>query len=55
MLLVAGALSAGIMRRTLLSMVPVYVLAGFLLGSDGFDVLHFSPSSEFVTVLPRSR
>ena len=50
-LLVAGALSAGIMRRTLLSMVPVYVLAGFLLGSDGFDVLHFSPSSDFVTVL----
>ena len=30
-LLVAGALSAGIMRRTLLSMVPVYVLAGYLL------------------------
>ena len=50
-LLVVGALSAGIMRRTLLSMVPVYVLAGFLLGSDGFDVLHFSPSSDFVTVL----
>jgi sodium/hydrogen antiporter len=50
-LLVAGALSAGIMRRSLLSMVPVYVLAGYLLGSDGFDVLHFSPSSEFVTEL----
>ena len=50
-LLVAGALSAGVMRRSLLSMVPVYLLAGYLLGSDGFDVLHFSPSSDFVTEL----
>ena len=50
-LLVAGALSAGVMHRSLLSMVPVYVLAGYLLGSDGFDVLHFTPSSHFVTQL----
>ena len=51
-LLVAGALERRDHAAHAASrMVPVYVLAGFLLGSDGFDVLHFSPSSDFVTEL----
>jgi NhaP-type Na+/H+ or K+/H+ antiporter len=47
-LLVVGALLAGIARRSFLSLTAVFVVAGFLLGRDGFDVLHFDPRSGFV-------
>jgi NhaP-type Na+/H+ or K+/H+ antiporter len=50
-LLVFGALVSGIARRSILSLTAVFVLAGFVLGRDGFDVLRFEPTSGFVSVL----
>jgi NhaP-type Na+/H+ or K+/H+ antiporter len=47
-LLVAGALVSGIARESLLSLMALFVVAGFVLGSGGFDVLHTSARSEFV-------
>jgi NhaP-type Na+/H+ or K+/H+ antiporter len=47
-LLVGGALLAGLARRSFLSLTAVFVVVGFLLGSDGFDVLEIDPRSAFV-------
>src|SRR4051794_23756253 len=50
-LLVFGALVSGIARRSMLSLTAVFVLAGFVLGQGGFEVLEFSATSGFVSVL----
>src|SRR3954470_9953640 len=50
-LLVFGALVSGIARRSMLSLTAVFVLAGFVLRTGGFDVLRFEPTSGFVSVL----
>src|SRR4051794_41838707 len=50
-LLVFGALVSGIARRSMLSLTAVFVLAGFVLGRGGVDVLRFEPTSGFVAVL----
>jgi sodium/hydrogen antiporter len=50
-LLVVGALLAGVARRSFLSLTAVFVVAGFLLGNGGFEVLSFSPRSTFVDEL----
>jgi NhaP-type Na+/H+ or K+/H+ antiporter len=50
-LLVLGALIAGIARRSLLSLTAVFVLAGFALGEGGLEVLDFDPRSGFVETL----
>jgi NhaP-type Na+/H+ or K+/H+ antiporter len=47
-LLVIGALASGLAHRSFLSLTAVFVLAGFLLGDDGFGVLEIDPTSEFV-------
>jgi NhaP-type Na+/H+ or K+/H+ antiporter len=50
-LLVFGALVSGIARRSILSLTAVFVLVGVVLGKGGFDVLEFSATSGFVSVL----
>jgi NhaP-type Na+/H+ or K+/H+ antiporter len=50
-LLVAGALLAGITRRSFLSLTALFVLAGFVLGEGGLEILEFDPRSGFVEVL----
>jgi sodium/hydrogen antiporter len=50
-LLVAGALVSGLAHRSFLSLAAVFVVAGFLLGNGGFDVLHLGPASGFVADL----
>src|SRR3954464_13098617 len=50
-LLVFGALVSGIARRAMLSLTAGFVLAGFVLGQGGFEVLEFSATSGFVSVL----
>jgi sodium/hydrogen antiporter len=50
-LLVAGALVSGLAQRSFLSLTAVFVVAGFVLGRGGLDVLGFDPSSSFVTAL----
>src|SRR3954470_23994601 len=50
-LLVFGALVSGIARRSMLSLTAVFVVAGFVLGRGGLDVLKFDPLSGFVTGL----
>jgi sodium/hydrogen antiporter len=47
-LLVAGALVAGVAKRSFLSLTAGFVVAGFLLGQDGLDVLDLDPGSDFV-------
>jgi NhaP-type Na+/H+ or K+/H+ antiporter len=47
-LLVAGALVSGIAGRTFLSLTAGFVVAGFVLGTGGVEVLDFDPTSEFV-------
>ena len=47
-LLVAGALISGLARRTFLSLTAAFVVAGFLLGEGGLEVLELDPRSEFV-------
>src|SRR3954453_8464420 len=47
-LLVVGALLAGLARRSFLSLAAVFVVAGFALGEGGAEVLHFTPQSGFV-------
>lgn len=51
LLLVGGALAAGLARRSFLSLTAVFVLAGFALGDGGAGVLEISPSSGFVEAL----
>ena len=50
-LLMVGALLAGIARRSFLSLAPVFVVAGFVLGQGGFEVLDLGPRSDFVQAL----
>ena len=47
-LLVGGALVAGLARRSFLSLTAAFVVAGFLLGQGGIEVLDFDPHSGFV-------
>ena len=47
-LLMAGALIAGLVRRSFLSLAALFVVAGFALGHGGFEVLDFDPRSGFV-------
>jgi sodium/hydrogen antiporter len=51
LLLVAGALIAGVARRSFLSLTAIFVVAGFVLGAGGFEVLEFDPRSGFVEIL----
>src|SRR3954467_3316888 len=50
-LLVIGALIAGLAHRTFLSLTALFVVAGLVLGRGGLDVLDFDPTSGFVEVL----
>jgi sodium/hydrogen antiporter len=47
-LLIVGALGSGLAHRSFLSMTAVFVVAGFVLGHGGLDVLDFDPESAFV-------
>jgi NhaP-type Na+/H+ or K+/H+ antiporter len=51
LLLVAGALAAGLARRSMLSLTAVFVLTGFVLGDGALEVLSFDPRSGFVEAL----
>ena len=50
-LLVVGSLLSGLVRRSMLSLAAVFVLAGFVLGKGVTGVLAFKASSGFVTDL----
>src|SRR3954468_6371266 len=50
-LLMVGALIAGYAKRTFLSLTALFVIAGFVLGKGGLEVLEFKPESQFVEVL----
>jgi NhaP-type Na+/H+ or K+/H+ antiporter len=50
-LLIAGALLSGIARRSVLSLAPIFVLAGFVLGEGATGVLDFNAGSGLVTDL----
>jgi NhaP-type Na+/H+ or K+/H+ antiporter len=50
-LLMVGALIAGLARRTFLSLTALFVVAGFVLGRGGLKVLEFDASSGFVEIL----
>jgi NhaP-type Na+/H+ or K+/H+ antiporter len=47
-LLMVGALVAGVAQRTFLSLTAVFVVAGFVLGRGGLEVLDLDPTSGFV-------
>jgi sodium/hydrogen antiporter len=47
-LLMTGALVAGLVRRSFLSLAALFVVAGFVLGNGGLEVLEFDPRSGFV-------
>ena len=40
-LLIGGALASGLVHRSFLSMTAVFVVAGFVLGDGGLEVLEF--------------
>jgi sodium/hydrogen antiporter len=48
LLLVGGALVSGLARRSFLSLTAAFVVAGFLLGDGGLELLDLDPRSEFV-------
>ena len=50
-LLIGGALIAGVAHRTFLSLTALFVVAGLVLGRGGFKVLDFDPRSGFVGTL----
>jgi len=50
-MLVLGALVAGLARRTFLSLPAMFVIGGFVLGHGVLKVIHFDPSSGFVSTL----
>jgi NhaP-type Na+/H+ or K+/H+ antiporter len=50
-LLIVGALLAGLARRSFVSLTALFVVAGFLLGEGGLEVLDFDPGSGFVSTL----
>jgi NhaP-type Na+/H+ or K+/H+ antiporter len=47
-MLMGGALVAGVARRSLLSLTAVFVVAGFVLGQGGLEVLDLHARSDFV-------
>jgi NhaP-type Na+/H+ or K+/H+ antiporter len=47
LLLMGGALVAGVARRSFLSLTAGFVVAGFLLGQGGLEILDIDPSSDF--------
>jgi sodium/hydrogen antiporter len=47
LLLMAGALVAGVARRSFLSLTAAFVVAGFILGQGGLEVLDIDPESSF--------
>ena len=47
-LLVAGALVSGLARRSFLSLTAAFVVAGFLVGEGGAELVEFDPTSGFV-------
>jgi NhaP-type Na+/H+ or K+/H+ antiporter len=51
LLLVLGALVAGLARRSFLSLTAAFVVAGFVLGEGGFEILQFDPRSGFLEIL----
>jgi sodium/hydrogen antiporter len=50
-LLIVGALLSGLAHRSFLSMTAVFVVAGFVLGEGGLEVLEFDAESGFVVEL----
>jgi sodium/hydrogen antiporter len=50
-LLMLGALVAGVARRSFLSLTAAFVVAGFILGQGGLEVLDIDPTSDFAQVL----
>ena len=50
-LLIGGALISGVAQRSLLSLTALFVVAGFVLGEGGLEVLQFDPESGFVASL----
>jgi NhaP-type Na+/H+ or K+/H+ antiporter len=50
-LLMLGALLAGLAHRSLLSLAAVFVIAGFVLGDGGLEVIHFDARGDFVADL----
>jgi sodium/hydrogen antiporter len=51
LLLMGGALLAGLARRSFLSLTAAFLIAGFVLGQGGLEVLDLNPSSDFVQAL----
>jgi NhaP-type Na+/H+ or K+/H+ antiporter len=51
LLLAAGALVAGLARRSFLSLTAAFVVAGFVLGQGGLEVLELDARSDFVQAL----
>jgi NhaP-type Na+/H+ or K+/H+ antiporter len=51
LLLMLGALVSGLARRSMLSLAAMFVLAGFVLGNGGLEVIDFRARSGFVTDL----
>jgi sodium/hydrogen antiporter len=50
-LLIGGALASGLAHRSFLSMTAVFVVAGFVLGDGGLEVIEFDAESGFVVDL----
>src|SRR5215211_178110 len=50
-LLVAGALVSGLAHRSFLSLTAMFVVAGFVLGTGGLEVLQIEATGEFVAAL----
>jgi len=50
-LLVVGALLSGLARRSFVSLIALFVLAGVALGTGGLGVLEFDPTGGFVGTL----
>jgi sodium/hydrogen antiporter len=47
-LLMVGALASGLAHRSFLSLTALYVVAGFVLGQGGLEVIELDPRGEFV-------
>jgi len=47
-LLVGGALISGLARRSFLSLTAAFVVAGFVVGDGGLELVNFDPTSGFV-------
>jgi sodium/hydrogen antiporter len=50
-MLMAGALLSGLARRSFMSLAPIFVVAGFVLGQGWLEVLDLDPRSDFVQAL----